>query len=62
MGQTAKDEGHFRPDLDAEQFAFEVFGIEMAYQHQSKFLKLPNALGHARNAFASVLERSRADG
>lgn len=58
MAQTAKDEGHFRPDVDVEQFAFEVFGIEMAYQHQSKFLKLPNAMDHARSAFASVLERS----
>jgi AcrR family transcriptional regulator len=62
MAQTAKDQGDFRPDLDVDQFAFEVFAIEMAYQHQSKFLKLPNAMSHARTAFASVLERSRADG
>jgi AcrR family transcriptional regulator len=59
MAQGGKEEGHFRPDLDVDQFAFEVFAIEMAYQHQSKFMKLPDAMTRARNAFDSVLERSR---
>jgi AcrR family transcriptional regulator len=59
MAQGAKDEGHFRPGLDVDQFAFEVFAIEMAYQHQSKFMKLPDAMTRARNAFDGVLERSR---
>ena len=58
--QTAKDERHFRADLDVELFTFEFVGIEMAYQHQLKFLQLPGALPHARAAFAQLLARSRA--
>ena len=57
--QTAKDEGHFRADLDVELFTFEFMGIEMAYQHQLKFLQLPGALPYARAAFDDLLARSR---
>ena len=57
--QTAKDEGHFRADLDAQQFTFEFIGIEMAFQHQLKFLQSPNALPCARAAFDDLLARSR---
>jgi AcrR family transcriptional regulator len=60
MARTAKDQGHFSVDLDPEQFAFEVTAIEMAYQHQSKFLKLANARQYAEAAFNALLERSRA--
>lgn len=60
MGRTAKEEGHFRADLDPEQFAFEVTAIEMAYQHQSKFLKLAKARQYAETAFNALLDRSRA--
>lgn len=59
LAQTAKDEGHFRADLDVGRFTFEFIGIEMAYQHQLKFLQLPGALSHARAAFEDLLARSR---
>lgn len=58
--QTAKDEGHFRADLDVELFTFEFIGLEMGYQYQLKFLQLPDALPHARTAFTDLLARSRA--
>jgi AcrR family transcriptional regulator len=58
--QTAKDEGHFRADLDVELFTFEFIGLKMGYQHQLKFLQLSNALPHARLAFVDLLARSRA--
>ena len=58
--QTAKDEGHFRADLDVKRFTFEFIGIEMAYQHQLKFLQLPSALPYAHAAFDDLLARSRA--
>lgn len=60
MARTAKEQGHFRADLDPEQFAFEVKAIAMAYQHQTKFLKLANAKKYAKAAFEALLERSRA--
>jgi AcrR family transcriptional regulator len=58
--QTAKDEGHFRADLDVGQFTFEFIGLEMGYQYQLKFLRVPHALPHARAAFTGLLARSRA--
>ena len=57
---AAKDEGHFRPDVDAELFVFEFSGIKMAYHHQLKFLRLPRALDCARAAFEQLLARCRA--
>jgi AcrR family transcriptional regulator len=58
---SAKDEGHFHPNMDVDQFVFEFNGIEMAYHHQLKFLQLPRAIEHARVAFDALLARSRAN-
>jgi AcrR family transcriptional regulator len=60
MVNGAKSEGHFHADLDPEQFVFEIVGIEMAYHHKLKSVPSPNALGMARKAFESLIERSRA--
>jgi len=57
--RIAVDEGHFRDDLDSEQFAYEVMGLGMAYQHLHKLLDDPRAEGRARAAFAALLARSR---
>jgi AcrR family transcriptional regulator len=57
--QTAKDEGHFRADLNVELFTFEFTGIKMAYHDELKFLRTPGALSHARAAFEDLLARSR---
>ncbi len=59
MVNAAKAEGHFRPDLDVDQFVFECDGVKMAYQHQLKFLQMPRALDLARAAFEQLLARSR---
>ncbi|WP_088342865.1 MULTISPECIES: TetR/AcrR family transcriptional regulator [Rhodomicrobium] len=57
--RAAMDEGHFRADLDPRAFVFEFLGIEMAYQHRSKFLRLPEAHDYARAAFNGLIARSR---
>jgi AcrR family transcriptional regulator len=57
--QLAIDAGHFRRDLDAEQFAQEVLGIGMAYQHATRLLHDPRAEKRARTAFAALVERSK---
>ncbi len=57
--QTAIEEGDFRADLDAQMFVFEVFGIEMAYQHRAKFLRLAKADDYARASFEALVARSR---
>jgi len=53
-------EGHFRPDLDVEQVAFEFVGIGMTCQQTSKLLQDPEAEPRARTAFRSLLARCRA--
>jgi AcrR family transcriptional regulator len=58
--QTAIDSGDFRADLDPQKFVFDFVGIKMAYQHRSKFLGIAKTYEHARDAFESLIERSRA--
>lgn len=51
----AVEEGHFRADLDPEQFAFEFKGIGMALQHAAKLVADPTAGRRARSAFDRLL-------
>ncbi len=51
----AVEEGHFRTDLDPEQFAFEFKGIGMALQHSAKLVADPTAVRRARSAFDRLL-------
>ncbi len=57
--QIAVDEGHFRADLDTEQFAYEFLGIGMAFQQANRLIADPIAEIRARKAFTALLERSR---
>jgi AcrR family transcriptional regulator len=57
--QTAMDEGHFRADLDPEQFAYEFDGITMMYQQMHGLMRDRAAGQRAQRAFDSLLARSR---
>jgi AcrR family transcriptional regulator len=57
--RTAIDEGHFRADLDPEQFAYEFDGITMMYQQRQGLMRDAAAGEHAQAAFESLLNRSR---
>ena len=57
--QIAAEEGHLRADLDADQFAYEMVGIGMAFQQSHKLLANPRAEQWARDAFEALLARSR---
>lgn len=57
--QIAVEEGHFRPGLDVDQFAYEMVGIGMAYQQVHKLLDNPRAEAQARSAFEALLTRAR---
>jgi AcrR family transcriptional regulator len=57
--RLAVEQEHFRADLDAEQFAYEVVGICMAFQQTYKLLGDANAEQQARAAFESLVTRSR---
>lgn len=57
--RIAVSEGHFRADLDPEQFAFEEYGIMLGLHTYYRFLKAPNALERARQAFERLLDAAR---
>jgi AcrR family transcriptional regulator len=57
--RTGIAEGHFRKDLDPEQFAFELYGIEFVYHHAQRLLADPKAKSRAKAAFEALLERAK---
>jgi AcrR family transcriptional regulator len=57
--RVAVDTGHFRADLDPEQFAYEFMGVVMSYKHAHKLLDDPGAESRAHTAFQGLLARSR---
>jgi AcrR family transcriptional regulator len=60
VAQTAVDEGEFRKDLDAEQFAHDVHGVMLAYHHARRLLRDPRADERARHAFETLVAAARA--
>lgn len=58
--RIAIEEKHFKAALDAEQFAYELLGIFVLYQHALRFFDDPRALQRATHAFTALIERSRA--
>ena len=57
--QTAVNEGHFRADLDPEQFVYEFDGIAMMYEQAQGLMRDRDAGQRAQTAFESLLDRSR---
>lgn len=53
--RTAVAEGHFRKDLDAEQFAHDLYGIMLAWHHAARLMRDPAAERRARSAFDALL-------
>ncbi|HSG38679.1 MAG TPA: TetR/AcrR family transcriptional regulator [Thermoanaerobaculia bacterium] len=58
--RLAIEAGHFRPDLDTEQFAFDVNSIVLGHHHAHRMLRDHKARERARNAFERLLADSRA--
>ena len=57
--QLAKDEGHFGADLDPYQFAYEMYGIFLAYHLYHRLLDAEDAADRARAAFDRLITASR---
>jgi AcrR family transcriptional regulator len=53
------DEGHFRADVDPEQFAFALQGILLGYHQFSRLLADPLAAQRARRALDALLDAAR---
>lgn len=58
--KIAIDEGHFRRDVDPEQFAHDLYSIILAYHHFSRLLRLPDARERALRSFEQLVASSRA--
>jgi AcrR family transcriptional regulator len=56
---TGIAEGHFAADADPSQFAQDVEGITLAYQHASRLLADPDAEKRARTAFENLIAAAR---
>jgi AcrR family transcriptional regulator len=57
--RIAKAEGHFRADLEEQQFVFEVFGIVSTFYFHHRLFRDPSALSRARTAFEQLLRNAR---
>jgi len=57
--RIAVEEGHFRTDLDCEQFAFEAEGLFFAHHFYQRLLRDEMSQQRLRDAFESLIARSR---
>jgi AcrR family transcriptional regulator len=57
--RTGVAEGHFRPDADPEQFAYDLHGVMLAFHHASRLLADPAAATRATRAFEALLHAAR---
>jgi AcrR family transcriptional regulator len=57
--RIAVQEGHFRADLDCEQFAHEMQGIGLGFVHASRLMRDPRARARAERAFEALLGDAR---
>ncbi len=57
--RIAMEEGHFRSDLDPEQFAFEMHALMMGYHLEARLFRGPEAQARACRAFEALLRASR---
>ena len=57
--RTAVAEGHFRKDMDPEQFAHDMYGCMLAWHHASRLMRDPAAERRARSAFEALVRAVR---
>ena len=60
VARTGVAEGDFRPELDGEQIAHDLYGVMLAYHHARRLLRDPRASERARKAFDALVEAARA--
>ncbi len=58
--RIAVREGHFRPDLDPDQFAFELYSIMLGAHLFARFLREPTASTRTHDAFVRLVSSARA--
>jgi len=58
-GKRAATEAHFRSDLDADQFAFELHGQLLGFHHAHRMMRDPQAQARLTQAFERLLDSCR---
>jgi AcrR family transcriptional regulator len=58
--RIAVQEGHFRADLDCEQFAQDCQGIGLGFVHASRLMRDPQARARAQRAFEALMRAALA--
>lgn len=53
--QISVEEGHFRGNLDVEQFAFQFWGVLLATQNFARLMRDDTAAARARRAFEALV-------
>jgi|SRR5882724_4582228 len=62
LGKAARlavDAGHFRSDLDCDQFAFDACSVVLGYNYQRRLMRDPKAETRARRAIDRLLAQAR---
>jgi len=57
--RRAITEGHFRADLDPDQFAFEFYAVLVGYHNVRRLLRDPRAAAYIDQTIENLLARSR---
>jgi AcrR family transcriptional regulator len=57
--RIAIGEGHFRQDVDAEQFAFQVYGLVLGANQLRRLLDDPQADARVRRGFDTLVQAAR---
>lgn len=58
--RIAVEAGHFKPDLEPEQFAFDFYAITLGFHDSNRLLCDPRAGERARHAFERLIASCRA--
>lgn len=58
--RIAVEEGHFKKNLDTEQFAWQLDAFILGYHHSARLLRSKDAEKRAQNAFESLVRAARA--
>lgn len=54
--QQSIEQGHLKPDTDAKQLVYEMYGLVLALHHDARFLRLPGSNGRVQRGFERLIE------
>jgi AcrR family transcriptional regulator len=48
--------GHLKPDTDARQLVYEMYGLVLALHHDARFLRIPGSVARAQRGFERLID------